>query len=368
MSSLHDRIVAIVRERGPITVARFMELALYDPEHGYYASAVRRSGKAGDFFTSVDVSPLFGELIADELVEMWDVLRACGADRFDLVEAGAGNGRLSRDILDRAAKHHPGFYRHIRLCLVERSRAAREAQHAVLGPHVDRLVSSSDALPSETCGAIVANELLDALPVHVIVMTVEGPREIMIAERAGALIESEAPVADPGLLADLPPMEPGQRLEVGIAATECIHDMASSLTRGFLLLFDYGYEPSERYFRAHPHGTLMSYRSHRASSDSRLHEPGQRDLTAHVNLAAVRRAAEESGLHTVGLVDQTYFLLALGLADRLDAGHDPRAIRQRLAGRTLIMPGGLGDTMKAMVFAKGVGVPALRGLRAGRLT
>ena len=102
-SRLHDRIVSIVRESGPITVARFMNLALYDPEDGYYTSAAQRSGKQGDFYTSVDVSPLFGELIAEQLAEMWEVLRSGGADRFDLVEAGAGNGRLARDILDAAA-------------------------------------------------------------------------------------------------------------------------------------------------------------------------------------------------------------------------------------------------------------------------
>ena len=131
--SLLDRIISDIRLRGPLSVAEFMELALYDPERGYYAGAAQRSGRHGDFFTSVDVGPLFGEAIAAQLVEMWDVLRLRGAESFDLVEAGAGNGRLARDVMDAAAAHSPEFYRHIRLTLVERSAAARAAQPASLG-------------------------------------------------------------------------------------------------------------------------------------------------------------------------------------------------------------------------------------------
>jgi SAM-dependent MidA family methyltransferase len=140
--TLRDRIIALVHERGPMTVAQFMELALYDPEHGYYTTATRRSGKTGDFYTSVDVSPLFGELIAEQLVEMWGVLRSSGSDTFDLVEVAAGNGRLSSDILAAAAAHHPEFYRCIRLTLVERSPAARRAQTDTLGRHASRLAAS----------------------------------------------------------------------------------------------------------------------------------------------------------------------------------------------------------------------------------
>jgi SAM-dependent MidA family methyltransferase len=366
--TLRDRIIALIRERGPITVAEFMELALYDPEHGYYTTAMRRSGKTGDFYTSVDVSPLFGELIAEQLVEMWGLLRRTGSDTFDLVEAAAGNGRLSSDILAAAAAHHPEFYRCVRLTLVERSPAARRAQRDTLGGHASRLAASSPDLPQIIRGAVIANELLDALPVHVIEMTAAGPREVVIGERDGTLVETDAEVSDPALLRRVPALEPGQRVEVSPTIDRWIGEVATSLACGFLLLFDYGYEPSPQYFRMHPEGTLMSYRAHRASGDAWLHDPGQRDISAHVNLAALRRAAEAVGLCALGAVDQTYFLLALGLADRLETGDDERAIRQRLAARTLMMPGGLGDTMKAVVFAKGMGTPALRGLQSGRLT
>jgi SAM-dependent MidA family methyltransferase len=361
-------LLSRIREQGALTVAEFMELALYDPEHGYYAKAAQRSGKQGDFYTSVDVSSLFGSTMAEQLAEMWELLRRDGAERFDLVEAAAGNGRLSRDILDAAAERHPEFYKRIRLTLVERSAAARDAQQEVLGPHVDRLQSSAASLPPATCGAIVGNELLDALPVHVIQMTPQGLHEVVIAERQGTLVEVLRPAPHPGFLPGLPTLEPGQRAEIGHAAMRWIHAAALSLSRGFLLLFDYGYTPSLEYFRVHPEGTLMAYRAHRASGDAWLADPGERDITAHVNLTAIRHVAEAQGLTTLGIVDQTYFLMALGLADRLSTGHDSRAMRQRLAARTLMMPGGLGDTMKAMIFSKAIGTPALRGLRSGRLT
>ena len=344
-----------------------MELALYHPEHGYYATAPQRSGRSGDFYTSVDVGPMFGELIAVQLAEMWGLLSAAGSAHFDLVEAGAGNGRLARDILDAASRHHPAFYDHLRLTLVERSASARAAQLDTLGPHAGRLISSSDRLPHRVTGTIVANELLDALPIHVVTMTTSGLSEIGVGERNGALVEVDMPLSHPALVDGLD-LEIEARAEVGLAAADWMRQAAVSLERGFVLLFDYGYEVSVAHVRAHPLGTLMAYRAHRADPRDWLADPGETDLTAHVDLSAIRRAATAAGLETLSIVDQTYFLLGLGLAERLDSGHDRRAIEQRLAARTLVMPGGLGSTMKTMVFAKGVGRPALQGSASGRLT
>src|SRR5262249_48730164 len=155
-----------------------MDLALYDPDFGYYARAVQRSGRAGDFFTSVDVGPLFGELLEVQLAEMSSLIKAGTAETakhaenhmvsassatfavsaFDLVEAGAGNGRLSADILNAARVRDPKFYDSIRLHLVERSAQARAAQLAVLGDNSDRLASAGEALPDSFEGVLIANE------------------------------------------------------------------------------------------------------------------------------------------------------------------------------------------------------------------
>jgi SAM-dependent MidA family methyltransferase len=179
-------IADLVRERGPMTVAGFMDLALYDPGLGYYARAAQRSGRAGDFFTSVDVGPLFGELLEIQLAEMAELL-GTGVPRslfrFELVEAGAGNGRLSADVLRAARGRDPALYDRTFLHLVEASAVARAAHQDTLGDAADRLASSSPTLPPSFEGVLVANELLDALPVHQVVMRVDGLREVYVESR-----------------------------------------------------------------------------------------------------------------------------------------------------------------------------------------
>jgi SAM-dependent MidA family methyltransferase len=405
--SLHSLIVDRIRARGPITIAEYMELALYSPELGYYARAARRTGASGDFYTSVDAGPLFGELLARQIAQMWEICAEPGRhsakaddgspalerghpatppdsgaglqpsqspDMFDLVEAGAGNGRLSRDILTALERTSPACYASVRLHLVERSRRARAAQRETLGVHAGRLVSSSAVLPSPVRGVILANELLDALPTHSIVSTADGLREVYVAERDGFLYEQPGPLSTPDIQAWLETirvdLEPGSRAEVNLAAIAWVREAARSLARGFLLLVDYGHEATELYSPSHAAGTLTTFQRHTAASFGEpggppwLVDPGERDITSHVDLTSIRRAAEGEGLETLAAVDQTYFLLGLGSAEPAAAGHRPgdlAALKRRLALKTLIVPGGLGSTHKVLVFGRGVGRPALQG-------
>jgi SAM-dependent MidA family methyltransferase len=373
-SPLQSLLVTRVRTAGPMTVAEYVDLALYHPEHGYYASAAQRSGRSGDFFTAVDLGPVFGELLARQVVEMWRLVQgSC-----DLVEAAAGNGRLSRDLLDAAAGTDVAFLDAVRLHLVERSPRARAAQLQVLGPHASRLRSSGPSLPDRVRGVILANELLDALPPHLVVMRPDGLREVFVEERAGRLTTCEASPSSPRIEAYLSEvgarLEPGWFAEVNLAAADWVREAARSLECGFLVLVDYGHEASRLYSSAHSSGTLASFRAHASEARDQgpgwLLEPGERDITSHVDLTGVRMAAESGGLTLLGLVDQTYFLLALGLAER--QAHPPEAaggdLHRRLALKTLLMPGGMGSTHKVMVFGKNVGRPSLTGLGGGRLT
>jgi SAM-dependent MidA family methyltransferase len=371
---LQDLIVSRIRTHGPMTVAAFMDLALYHPELGYYATAPRRSGRSGDFITSVDVGPFFGEMIAVQLAEMWDLLKSSGADRFHLVEAGAGDGRLARDILEAVSRAHPDLAGHLHITVVDRSPAAAQAQRERFATESER-VTSSESLPHRVTGVILANELLDALPVHVIVSTNRGLREVYVTERDGALKETCGPLSDARIEQHLAALDvtlqEGWRVEVGLTRTAWITEAASALARGFLLLFDYGHDARELYSAGHRQGTLMAYSRHTTSAASAagwLEAPGGRDITAEVDLTSITLAAERAGLKTLGVIDQTYFLLGLGITDRLDAGDGAEAIGRRLAARTLLMPGGLGSTMKVLAFAKEVGQPELRGLMSGRLT
>jgi len=349
-----------------MTVAAFMELALYHPEFGYYARADRRSGRAGDFFTSVDAGPLFGELLERQLAEMADVLGPHGA--FDLVEAGAGNGRLSADILHAARTRAPAFYDSIRLHLVEVSAAACGAHRPVLGEASDRLVWSDSSLPDSFAGALVANELIDALPVHQVVMREEGLREVYVVADASRLALVEGPPSTPALHEYLNrlgvQLQPGWRVEINLRALQWLREAGRRLRRGFIIVIDYGHEARELYSASHSSGTLTTFSRHRsagpenAGTPSWLQSPGEQDITAHVDFTSLQAAAEGEGLQTLGFMDQTYFLLGLLPAEFGEA----ESVRNL---KTLIMPGALGSTHKVMIFGKGVGTPALRGCSFG---
>jgi SAM-dependent MidA family methyltransferase len=364
-----------------MTVAAFMERALYDPECGYYARSAQRSGRAGDFFTSVDVGPLFGTLIEIQLAEMASIL---AAPHFDLVEAAAGNARLSADILRAARDTHPEFYRSIRLHLVETSEAARRAQDATLGDCADRLASSSTRLPDSFEGVLLANELLDAMPVHQVVVREDGLREVYVerdVESAAPARGSEKALAERLTLVEGPPstpalaaylerldltLEPGWRVEINLRALDWIRDAARRLRRGFIILIDYGHEARELYSLSHSAGTLTTFSGHRstgpeATTPAWLESPGEHDITAHVDFTSVRAAAEEEGMEAIALLDQTYFLLGLWSASIANAQsvRNPQSAIRNL--KTLIMPGGLGSTHKVLVLGKGVGKPALAG-------
>ena len=314
-------IEALIRERAPMTVAAFMEAALYHPELGYYARAAQRSGRAGDFFTSVDVGPLFGELLEIQLAEMADLLQT---PALDLVEVGAGNGRLSADLL-RAARHsHPHTYDRIHLHLVERSAAARAAQRETLGDVAERLMSSKPALPQSFEGVLLANELLDALPVHQVVMREDGLREVYVD---GNCHTCEGPLSTPDL-ADYfkttgVALEPGWRAEVNLQAVAWVRDAARRLRRGFMILIDYGHEARDLYSPGHADGTLMSFSAHRAPREkadvrpSWLERPGDQDITAHVDFTSVRRAAEDEGLEEHAQFPPTMTLIS-GHGGRLE--------------------------------------------------
>ena len=380
--SARTLIIDRIRGRGPISVAEFMSIALYHPEHGYYASVSKRTGRSGDFITSVDIGPMFGALLARQFSEMWRALESRAPSEspepraesriFDLVEAGAANGQLARDVLDAAKEIDSEFYRSIRLHLIEASMFARAMHRDTLGPHADLLVTSAGRLPDSVHGVIYANELLDALPVHSVAMTDDGLRECYIDVRGDELVERLGPPSTEALARHLQSLgvslQPGSRAEINLAAMAWTTRACLSLHRGFLLLIDYGHPAAELYSPTHAAGTLTTYTRHVAEQrDTQgppwLRDPGERDITSHVDLTAVQHVAEALGCETLGMLDQTYFLMSLLGTDPVDD------LKQRQALKALVMPGGLGSVQKVMIFAKDAGRPQLRGLSGpARLT
>lgn len=373
-TTLRSLIIQRIRESGPLTVAEFMDIALYHPVLGYYTRTPRRTGRAGDFFTSVDVGPQFGALLAAQLDEMYRLLAAAGAPEFELVEVGASNAQLARDVLDAAEEVYPELYTAIRLTLVETSNAARATQRQMLGRHQNRLAAQLETLPDRVCGVIVTNELLDALPTHAVTMTSDGLREIFIGLAGERFVEQAGLPSTPELAHYIQRLDvsppPGWRGEVNLAAVDWIRSAARRLERGFMILIDYGYSAMELFSDRHDAGTLTSYHRHTAAvgtdplklgDPAWLACPGEQDITSHVDLTSVRAAALDEGLDELGLVDQTRFLLGLGALDVPDSKGSIGAVKHRLALKTLLVPGGLGSTHKVLLLGKHMGTPPLQG-------
>ena len=375
MSLLREIIARRIRSNGPLAFAEYMDLSLYHPRHGYYSRLDHRSGQTGDFFTSVDVGTIFGELLAEQFAEMSLSIRQLSKNDSNLlmlVEAGAGNGTLASDVLAATATSYPELYEEIQLTLVERSQTARASHTANLGPHAKKLGLSTDTLPDKIRGIIYANELLDALPVHPVVMTESGLKEVYVdldSDNEERFVERLGPPSSVVLehidRFDIK-LEPGWRAEISPASVCWVEQAGRALDLGFLVLIDYGHAANQLYSATHVSGTLATYERHVISQRPThmdaawLLNPGSVDITAHVDLTAVQQAAEGVGLETLTVVDQTYFLLGLSPTKTPGSGNTVQELKRRLALKTLLLPGGLGSSHKVMIFGKDVGRLRLR--------
>ncbi len=360
---LAHRLTARIRERGPLTFADYMRECLYHPEQGYYSRAETR--RHADYYTSVDVHPIFGRLLARQLAEMWELLGRPA--HFHAVEVGAGVGCLAAHILDFAVRALPEFYSALAYVAVEQSAARRAAHVAALAPHVAAgHFSSAAQLPAATAsGCIFSNELFDALPVHRVVSKHGALREIFVGLNEESFCEVEAAPSTPALSGYFAEqgiaLQEGQQAEVCLDAFRMMEEFGRRLARGFVLTVDYGHEATELYNDRHMRGTLLAYRQHRASEDFYA-APGEQDLTAHVNFTALDLAGRRAGLVRAGLVSQSHFLLALGrandFADLYDEGQsETDRLRARLLLKNLIHPEGLGETFCVLLQHKGFAVP-----------
>ncbi|MGH2723099.1 MAG: SAM-dependent methyltransferase [Actinomycetota bacterium] len=293
---LKHRLVERIGREGPITFAEFMEAALYDPEEGFYARPP--VGEDGHFVTSPHVSAGFAALLARQLGQVWDLL---GRPRtFTVVEAGAGDGTLARQLLEHVDSV-PDLRPAVRYVAVERSPGARAAL-SDLGVDVRAAVTETGPVT----GCLLANEVLDNLPFHRLRERDGAVVEVMVGARDGRLVEVEAeptPAAAEALAGNR--LRPKEERPVSPAAMGFVRDVASALHRGYAFLFDYGFEAGEA------PGPVHAYRDHRVLADV-LEEPGSRDVTAAVDLAAVAAEAREAGLQAWGPVSQREALLGLG--------------------------------------------------------
>ena len=358
---LTDILLDRIRRDGPLTFAAFMEACLYHPEHGYYTRGRSAEG-AGDYYTSPDIGPLFARLLARQFREMWEQMGR--PQRFQLVECGAGSGRLAAQLAAAVSEREPELGRALELTLVEASASLRAQAEAVVRECGPRF-GVQESLPSSVTGCVFSNELLDALPVHRVVLRHDGLKEIFIAAEADELREKEDELSSAAIARYLErygaPLEEGQFAEVNLAALEWLEKAATVVERGFLLTIDYGHRARELYGPAHRRGTLLAYRGHRAE-ENWLEAPGEQDLTSHVNFTALEERGRELGLEPLGYTAQASFLLALARACGLEELSAPEQQATRRQFIQLIHPEGMGETFKVLIQTKGVKEARLSGL------
>ncbi len=365
---LASLLVERIRRFGSMTFADYMRECLYHPAHGYYSRAEVQ--RFSDYYTSVDVHPIFGRLLARQFAEMWEVLGRRA--EFALVEMGAGVGRLGSHILDFSEASQPDFYGALRYVLVERSNGRREQAAKRLARHIaaGRCETAMEIPPHIPLGCLFSNELIDALPVHRVVMDGGVLRELYVTEREGTLAETILPLSTCAITeyfaAQGVQLSEGQQAEAGLEACDWVAEIGRRIDRGFLLTTDYGHEAAELYNQLHMRGTLLSYEKHRASEDFYV-APGEQDLTAHVNFTALQQWGARSGLQRAGLVSQMEFLLALGQGNEFEDLYEPGAketerLHARLLFKNLIYPEGMGERFRVLIQRKGVPDAKLTGL------
>jgi len=372
--NLRRFILSQIEKGGPLPFSRFMEWCLYHPEYGYYQSKGVTIGKQGDYYTSPSVSPVFGHLIAKQLFQMAEIL---GGDAFDLVEMGGGRGFLCEDILDWVEKTSPDFYQHLRYHLIETSspflkeqrKRSSEKEREGRVFWIDSKLFEEGKVQIQGC--FLSNELVDAFPVHRVILDQGKLREIYVTHRNGQFEEQWGELSDPRIASYFHSMDitlqEGQKAEVNLLALEWMESVARCLQRGFVLTIDYGYLAEELYAPHRREGTLLCYFQHEASENP-YERLGEQDITSHVNFTSLIRKGEEVGLRFTGLVPQYRFLIGLGILEQMETlGKELSeldGLKLRLSLKHLIEPEmGMGEVFKVLIQHKGMDQPQLDGLR-----
>jgi SAM-dependent MidA family methyltransferase len=363
-STLAARLLLRIEREGPITFRDWMEAALYDSLEGYYQKPLReRWGRAGDYRTSPERSPLFAATFARYFARLYENLGA--PDSWAIIEAGAGACHFARGVLQALRRDYQKVFKATRYIIDEASEVARERARVTLAPFTEQVEYrrlSEFTSPFETC-VVFSNELPDAFPVHRVMMLDGHLRELRVGaeQRTGAFtwIPVEPSTARLYTYFESTGIRlcEGQIAEVNLAAEDWLAMVAKAFQRGYVITVDYGAEASELYSAPHrPEGTLRALSRHRFVENV-LAQPGEHDLTTTVDWTNFKRAGLAHGLHALSLEGQDQFLLRAGLLDQLErmaarAQSEADALILRTSVREMILPGGMGSSFQVLVQRK----------------
>ena len=346
---------AILRARiardGPLRFPDFMAAALYHPELGYYAREPRQVGRGGDFFTSVSVGPLFGELLARRFLRDWQ--ESGRPARWRIVECGAHDGSLAADILQAISRLAPAALVGLDYVIPEPLPALRAAQRATLAAFPQATFPAEASALEPLPGIAFGNEVLDALPFHIIERRIGGWQEFRIAADRASFREVAHEIDDPALTAALEKLgnafPDGYRSEIRTNFQDFLTPLTRCLSSGLLLWCDYGFARPEYYHPGRSRGTLRTFSNHRAAEDP-LATPGEIDITAHVDFTAVAEAGMALGCQPLRFQNQGAWLTeaARDWLISLEGNPDPAALRQF---QTLTHPAHLGGSFHVLEMA-----------------
>jgi SAM-dependent MidA family methyltransferase len=362
MNPLEQKIIQKIHKNGPVTFETYMEMALYEPGLGYYASESTEIGRAGDFYTSQHLHPAFGALIAKQIEEMWEIMGS--PSDFHIIEFGAGAGLMCLDIMNYLCNKQ--IYHSLSYVIIEKSIFVEQKQKKLLEIYRDKIrwISSIREL-REIRGCVLSNELLDAFPVHLIEMQDE-LNELYVAFDNSNFHEikgSPSTVALEEYLNEFSIELPyGYRTEINLRIKDWLYNISEALSEGFILTIDYGYPTQDYYSEERNLGTLLCYFKHQFSENPYINI-GNQDMTAHVNFSSVSKWGEDLGFKTLGFCQQGIFLISLGIDEIIQELHENSKdyLFEVAKIKRLIFPGTIGETHKVMVQYKGKTDPKLRG-------
>ncbi|MBD2667084.1 hypothetical protein B6N60_03584 [Richelia sinica FACHB-800] len=374
-TAIANRIAQAPQQR--ITFAEYMDMVLYHPEQGYYSSnGVKIGFQGSDFFTSASLGADFGELLAKQMRQMWEIL---GQPKpFSLVEMGAGLGNLALNLLSYLKHHHSDFFAAIEYIIIEKSPSLQQEQQQRLQEFAVHWCNWQEIKPNSIVGCFFSNELVDAFPVHQFILQDGQLQEIYVTtqtreekEHSSAaanisFVEVEGEPSTPklgeyfqlvGIDLSQSTYEDGYRSEINLAALDWLSIVADCLQRGYVLTIDYGYHAHRYYHPRRSHGTLQCYYQHRHHHNPYINI-GRQDITAHVDFTGLESWGKLCGLNPVGWIQQGLFLMALGLGERLavlSSQEQPLSelLNRREALHQLIDPTGLGG-FGVLIQSKGL--------------
>lgn len=381
---LISHLTSRIELEGPISFSDYMWECLYHPQWGYYVSGDEHVGRYGDFYTSVSVSYIFGQLLGQQFEEMWRILGE--PESFVIIEQGANTGQFAVDVLGWLSQWRPELYQRCAYWFVEPHSPLKSAQEKMIQQHGHEThaywVDSVDQLQGAAAtGIFFSNELIDSFATHIVRFDEGVWKEKRVgidqdSEKGGnkgfrfeEIVISEGELLDEIERWGIPKIN-NYTTEVNLEAGKWMRGVGSALVRGFVVTVDYGYPADLLYYYNRMEGTLTCYREHKKSYNPLVHA-GRQDITAHINFDLLVQAGELVGLRKEGLVDQHHFMVGVARDDYLAFQEeqlkknpdDPQIQGALRAFRSLMHPEMMGTTFKFLIQSKGVEeVPQLIGL------